>query len=111
MSQRLLFHDDERAAASSRHLARGTDPAPSKVAAARVVRSGQDKTDGELILSVLRAYGPQTAGEIAWHLGDGWDNVRVTRRTRELARSGFVVEDGERKCTRKGSVMTVWKAT
>jgi len=73
-----------------RPAARVSDPESSHEAADRMHKSGHAKADHEQILSALRRKDGQTAFEIAAMLGDGWDNVRVSRRMKELEDAGKV---------------------
>jgi hypothetical protein len=107
------FDQQQRTPARARH----SDPVTSKVAATNVESSGSADSDRAAILKVIRTVnrGPDgfprhgwTAGEIAARLGDGWDNVKVSRRTVELQRAGDVVRGLPRMCTAKGSLMLTW---
>lgn len=83
-------------------------PRPTSVQAYREIKS--EGLLGELqrqVLLATRRYGPGTAREIcsAAHIEGGW------KRFSELARDGFVREEGERRCAVTGRKAIVWRAT
>lgn len=88
--------------------ARHTDPQSSHEAARKVTRSGQAQSDREAILAVLRSKNGLTAGEIARELGEGWTNVRVSRRTPEMEETGKVRRGAVRDCQVKNTSMVTW---
>lgn len=111
--QRPLFVPDSHEASGLSPVptpaSRRSDPESSRVAAEAV--KGRAASDREAILEVLRNHsGGLTAGEIAGLLGEGWDNVRVSRRTSELRDSGDVANGSIRDCHFKGSKMVTWYA-
>lgn len=113
MKQTTLFETfDEQQV--TKPAARRTDPPTSHVAARSYESSGNADSDRAAIKQVIYRdnIGPDgfplhgwTGGEIARALGDGWDNVRVIRRTSELERSCDIRRGPARKCTAKGSEM------
>lgn len=107
MTQNTLYDAFDAAA-----LSRSTDPVTSREAAENYVASGGVGSDEEAIMRVVRMFPGCTAGEIAHHLGDGWDNVRVTRRSGGLVAKGLVKPFHKtlvRKCRVKNRVMQTWE--
>ena len=87
------LHRGRQVSAQLDFLARGaarlSDPVTSKEAGAEANcnRVSQEAA----ILDALRAIGlPATASQIAAQLGDGWDNVRVSRRLAAMRDAGTV---------------------
>lgn len=102
--------------------ARRSHPHTSVVAAQQHESSGQSDSDRGAILSLMRSrknLGPDgfplhgwTSGEIAAALGEGWDNVRASRRLPELETLGHILgskaRTAARRCMVKGSMMITW---
>lgn len=90
-------------------MSRRSDPATSKAAAGKVVKSGKAMSQATFILGFLKiaAY-PLTSGELS-RLAD-IDRSTVSKRTVDLERAGLVVRGPARRCTARGSLMTVWRA-
>lgn len=86
--------------------ARRADPPTSHEAAELAVAFAN--TDRTAIVGVLAASDGLTAGEISRQLGAGWDNVRVSRRMKELERGGLVRRGEPRHCADKGTLMITW---
>lgn len=116
--QKTLFDEFDRARRVPVARARRTDPETSHIAAETYESKGNAASDRESILRVIRTVTKRdasgntlhglTAGEIADYLGDGWDNVRVSRRTSELNRSGDIIRGPGRECTIKHTSMSTW---
>lgn len=109
MTQLPLFEQSGRDASGLIPAkSRRTDPATSREAAERVTRSGASAGDRAAILAVIKRKPGLTAGEIAAELGDGWTNVRVSRRTAELEDAGLISPGAARVCSSRGTRMTTW---
>jgi predicted transcriptional regulator len=88
-------------------LARRTDPATSKAAAAAIVPKL-----GELqraVLEAVRLYPGRTRNELA-RIHD-WHPSEVSKRLPELERQGLVTRGPERVCTATGRACATWTAT
>lgn len=115
MKQTTLFDvfDEQQ---NAKPAARRTDPVTSHIAAERFETSGGAESDRAAILHVMRtrvnrgANGCQrhgwTSGELAAALGEGWSNVRCSRRLPEM--SNDVVRGLVRPCEVKGTEMLTW---
>lgn len=86
--------------------ARASDPATSHDAAASMRAAAHAQRDS--ILTVLRAYGPQTSAEVDARLG--WTD-RAHRRMKELETAGRVARvPGVTRPTPRGRQAEVWRA-
>lgn len=115
MKQTTLFpvFDEQQV---TRPAARRTDPKTSHAAAANYESSGNAASDREAILHVMRTQVNRgadgfprhgwTSGELAAALGEGWTNVRCSRRLPEMTTD--VVRGRARKCEEKGTEMISW---
>lgn len=100
--QRTIFD-----AIRSRELARTSDPATSKSAAAAMVESGALASTLDHVWQLLRARQDSTARELA-RTHEDYDNAH--KRLPELERLGFVVRVGTRRCSVTNRPATVWRA-
>jgi len=92
-------------------LARTSDPATSKSAAATYTASGQRGTDKSRLLGWLKANGAKngmTSHEIASH--GVFAHPTVHKRLPDLRRDGLVVNGPARTCTVTGRSSLTWKA-
>jgi len=88
--------------------ARRSDPASSHAAAAKMNRSGRTKTQGERVVTALRAYGPCTSRELAEASEIAIEIIR--RRLPDLEFAGLARKNGERRCRRAGGPAIEWEA-
>lgn len=98
--------------------ARKSDVQPSHDAAEQYESTGKADSDRAAILNVIRTVTLRTpegypmhgltAGEVANCLGDGWTNVRVSRRTVELMRQGLIDRGVARECSIHRTSMSTW---
>ena len=100
MNAPTLFDGD------ARHLARRSDPATSKQAAAEILPHLGELQ--QMVVDALRGHGGRTATELTALEGIG-DPRRYNRRLTELVRSGIVTVGAVRPCRVTGkTARTYW---
>lgn len=90
-------------------LYRSSDPAPSRIAAEKVTRTGDAQSNRSILLAAVEANPGRTAVELA-HL-TGVERHEASRRLPDLRRAGLVRNGPERACSVTGGKMGTWWRT
>ena len=105
MRQEALFFSTQHGEQSTRSLARRTDPATSKAAARRVVKSGRMGVELSKFLKILKECGPMTCKQVSGFTDDpGYWAFRFNSRAHAWHVAGHIELTGE---TRDGG--RVWR--
>jgi predicted transcriptional regulator len=88
-------------------LARTHDPESSHIAAQRMVQSGAQNAQQQVVLDLVRKHPGSTSDELGEY--GLLDRYQIARRLPELESAGFIVKGPMRKSTKTGRPAVTWK--